>query len=245
MWDEGYVKPGKRILNKKSYKDMDWNNKKEITAWEIAYCIYTFSDITIKEVPEGRLISVKNVLKKRNEDIQGEKKKEYSEKQKQIKSELAIYKHIDDGTTFGKDSDEVVGYFLDSKLFKTVHEASAAMSELMICNSYISKKIMDDDFKYKDKNIYDRDKKRMLDSLRRTQKMYMNLGGKEEDFKIAMKSLPIPDYSAITFKQDMDSQREHIITTFLSIGVEKTRARKIAKAITTKAYEVLKDTVRL
>ncbi len=252
MWDFEYDQPGKRILPKKSYTDMDWGNKKEISAWEMAYCIYTFANITIKKVPEGRLPSVKKVLKKRNDKIQKEKtkkrkqkenKKEYAQKQEQIKSELAIYKHIDNGTVFGKQTNEVVGYFLDSHLFKTVAEASTAMSELMICNEHVTKKMLDDDFKYRDTKTYDRDKKRMLVAIRQIKHIYIKLGGKKEDFIRAMKYLPIPKYSTPTFKKDLDLQREHIMTTFLSIGVEKTRAKKIAKAITTKAYDVLKDTV--
>lgn len=56
MWGE-HDKAGKRKLPKQRCLEMDWNDKQEISAWEIAYCIQEYHLPTTK-VPSNRLDAV-------------------------------------------------------------------------------------------------------------------------------------------------------------------------------------------
>jgi phenylalanyl-tRNA synthetase alpha subunit len=55
---------GKRTLSSQRCIDMDWNNAKEITAWEIAWCIHNHDgiDINTKQLPEKRQASIQKQL---------------------------------------------------------------------------------------------------------------------------------------------------------------------------------------
>jgi len=63
MW-ESEDRVGKRELSRLRCRDMDWSNAKEITAWEIAWCIHNHDgiDIRTKQLSEERQSSVQKQL---------------------------------------------------------------------------------------------------------------------------------------------------------------------------------------
>lgn len=216
---------------KQQCMDMDWNNPKDITSEEIAYCIITH-DIDTDNIPEARLKTITKEIAKLHNHIVKEKER------KLIEAELEIYEHIDDGTLFGKFTDEGIGYYLDPDLFETNWEAVTAMNELSSCFNYEMIKTEEYNHQYKDTNNYTRDIDRLKKSMDKVRKQYIKLGGSETEFNKYVEQIPTP-YNG-TIKQDIDENRNHIKERFISEGVSPTRANKIAIAITTEVYKTLK-----
>ena len=121
MWeDEDIV--GKRKLQKQRCLHMQWSNAKEITAWELAYCIHEHG-IDINMIPESRLKRVSEELAKLKQE----------QEPMLIKTVLA-------------DS------ALNPDLFHTLVEAEFALSELSSYWNQEMIKIEEYDHTYKDNN---------------------------------------------------------------------------------------------
>ena len=61
--DYEYEEVGKRKLSKQRCLGMDWSNQKEITAWEIAYCIEEYN-LPLENIPLERFDNVQKNCKK-------------------------------------------------------------------------------------------------------------------------------------------------------------------------------------
>ncbi len=204
----------------------DWNNVKEITAEEIAYCIYTHN-LDIDNTPKARLSTVtKELVKLHNID-----KKE--QEHKLIEIELTMYKYTNNNKCF-TTSREFEDYYIDTDLFETSLEAELAMNELKSYYSNEVTKTSEYDYEYKN-STHSRDIKRLQETMEKVKQKYINLGGLESEF---FKPIPPPDKG--TLKEDIYQHREVIQKRFIDIGVSPTRANKIAIAITAKVYQLLK-----
>ena len=209
--------------------DIDWSNPKDITAVELAYCIYVHY-LDSSGVPNRRLKAVTKELMK----IQ--KQKETEEERGLIEAELATYEYSHSGKGFGGKTGNIIGYELDPELFQTMEEVMVAMQELWSVLGHESTKLELLNHEYKNTN-YSRDMKRMQKSMDSIKKQYVKLGGREEDFSMNVKKIPKPHKG--TLKQDVYSYRESIKKRFISLGTSPTRADTIAKEITVKAYKEL------
>ena len=232
-WEEE-DKAGTRELQSQRCLDMDWNIKKEITAWEMAYCIH-HHDLNIDRVPEDRLqVVAKEIVK-----LQKEEKEEKEEKQerKAIESELARYKYPDNGNGKFFKRREFVEYYIDPDLFKTSLEAEVAMDELSHYYSKEATKTSEYNHEYRNAK-YSRKIRHLQEAMDKVGQQYANLGGSESEFYKYITQIPLPEKG--TLKEDTSKHREVIQEQLTDIGVSPTRANKIAKAITTKVYELLK-----
>jgi len=133
---------------------------------------------------------------------------------------------------------EVIGYHLDPDLFHTWEEAAAAMSELQHCFDREMTKTEEHGHKYKEANTYGRDMKALQDNLKKARDQYIKLGGDPNYYDAAMELIPKPKIR--TLKQEISTYREEIKNDFITMGISKTRADKIAKVITQQAYQSLK-----
>ena len=216
-------------FSKQQCMDKDWKNTKEITAKEIAYCIYVHNFDT-EDVPNHRLKAVNEELMKIR------KKKEAEVERGLIEAELAIYEYSSSGKGWGGRTDNIVDYEFEPNLFQTTEEVIVAFEELWSILGKESTKLELLNHEYKNSN-YSRDMQRMQKTMENVKKQYVKLGGSEEDFNKNVKQIPRPHKG--TLKQDVYLQRESIKERFMSLGVSHTRADDIAKAITTKAYKEL------
>lgn len=221
--------------------DMDWNNPKKITASEIAYCLHKY-ELDVEMVPIAILPRVTKELVK----LQKQQNKE--QERKLIEAELAIYKEIgsttmvlcDNEVKISKYSDnpkDVVEYYLDPDLFQTSWEAITAMNELTNCWSHEITKTEEYNHTYKDTDTHSRDVKRMMKAAVKLKQQYIELGGRDATVLKSLSTMPLQHKG--TLKQDVDAQRKYIKEHFISLGTSATRAKAIAIAITTEAYEAL------
>lgn len=223
---------GKRKLAKQRCLDMCWSDVKEITAWEIAGCIYRHKfDMT--EVPEARLHTVeKELLKLYKED-------EHKKERNAIKMELGMYKSSSNRKSLFSVSKEFEDYYLDPDLFETSLEAEIAMDELKSYYSKETTKTSEYDHEYKDtNNTHSRDVQRLQKAMETAGKQYVNLGGLESEFYKHVTQIPLPTKG--TLQKDIYQHREVLQKRFINMGVSPARANDIAIAITQKIYNLLK-----
>lgn len=208
--------------------DKDWNNAKEITAQEIAYCIHTY-DIDIYKVPDSRLRTATKEL----QNLHREKAQE--QEKRMIEAELAIYETTDEDP-FGINCN-AIGYYLDPKLFKTEDEALIAMDafgDSIMCEE----NKMENGHNYKETNTHSRDIKRMKSAMDNVRRYWVKLGGDIDELNKVVSQARLQKQT--TLKQDIDVGYEDIRKQFISMGVSSTRANKIAKAITKASNRWLK-----
>lgn len=228
-----YDDVGRREMSKTRCKKMNWHNAKEITAYEIAYCIYTHK-LPIDDVPEKRK---KSVQKKIDKLV----KKKYKETNEQsIKSVLAVYesdaiihKFLESGTKIDKlppDSlDTATEYILDPELFANVESAQEALVLVEDLAAGIYNAIMRDGVVYKD-GKYPKKIESARKATIRLFETYEKLGIPRLAVAKALKSIEYE--SNTTVKQELDIQRKEIADKFISLGNSPTNAKKIANAIT-------------
>ena len=210
--------------------DIDWSNIKDITVEEIAYCIHTYK-LDVNKVPETRLSKVRKELTKL-QNIDKEK-----QERKAIKVELARYKYPDNGNGKFFKRREFVEYYIDPDLFTTSLEAELAMDELKSCYSNETTKTSEYNHEYRNAK-YSRKIRHLQEAMDKVGQQYANLGGSESEFYKYITQIPLPEKG--TLKEDTSKHREVIQKQLINIGVSPTKANKIAKAITTKVYELLK-----
>ena len=155
---------------------MDWNNAKNITAEELAYCIYKY-DLT-ETIPENRMTAVKVEIEKLQQQDKIKKERILIEK------ELAVYKSIgteklfeNNGIEIAKFSDEVIGYQLDPTLFETHFEVVTALAEISSCWNHEITKTEEYDHQYKDTDTYSKELNRMKTAMEKVKQRYIKLGG--------------------------------------------------------------------
>lgn len=182
--------------------DMDWNNTKEITAEEIAYCLHTHS-IDISTVPKTRVKSVTKELGKLT------KQAEQNQERKAIILELEYYQ-------------------LETGFFYKLEEAQLAVNHIDDVWRVETRKIMEYNHQYKDNN-YSRDRKRMVEAMRKVKEQYVAQGGLGMDFDKQVSQIPTPHKG--TLIQDVNDNYDTIYQSYIDIGTPPTRAKRITKSI--------------
>lgn len=235
--------PKKRMLSKTRCKDIDWYNLKEITAYEIAYCIYTHN-LSIDDVPEKRRRSVQEeidkVVKKKVVKKKAVKKKEPNPDKESIESILSIYEsQVMISELLGSDTkidnlppdspDTFIEYIFNPKLFANVESARLAVQLIDDVSADIINSIMRDGVVYKDSK-YSKKFKNALEAKKRLVNAYEKIGIPQS---VTYKALDSISYEKnTTIKQELSSQRKEIADKFTALGNSQTNADKIAKEIT-------------
>lgn len=215
--------PGIRKLSKDRCEEIDWSNKKEITAYEIAYCIVQY-ELTIDTVQGKRRTSVEKEVSKLKKAIEKESKKKRIESILHYEPDETVCRLL--GINYDVNNS---GHFFDPDLFANEESAEEAIFMVRSLSSSILNSIMLDGIRYKDKK-YNKDFTRARNATLKLFETYEKIGISRSEAAKALNSIE-PNKNT-TIKQELDSRRENIINIFISLGNSKTNAEKIAKAIT-------------
>ena len=228
-----YDESGTRELSRVRCKTMDWTNKKEISAWEIAYCICTHK-LSLNDIPEKRKESVQKEIDKVVKEKHKKDNKEAIESVLAVyESDAIIHEFLESGTKIDKlPSDNpytVTKYIFDPDLFANVESAKDAVTMAKNLDLNITRSIMQNGVRFKDRK-YDKDIKSAQKATMKLVKAYEKIGISRLVTAKALKSIEMETDG--TMNQEIDSWRIVMTDYFHSLGNSKTNAKKIAIAIT-------------
>ena len=221
---------GKRKLPEHRCLDMKWQDVKEITAWEIAWCIdqYEKVNISMQDLTEKRKSAIEKILKKISQE--NIKKEKEEEKLKQIKSIVCL-----------KPLDETMCKLLDINFtatdtcvfepewFSNTKSAKEAIFLVTVLSNGIMHMIMEDGTRFKDRK-FTKDLKAAKIATEKLIKTYERIGISAKQTMNALNT--ISHAQPQTVKQYLIKERDHWIDYFITLGNSKTNAIRIAKRIT-------------
>ncbi len=211
MWDE-HDKVGKRKLTKQSCLEMDWNNKKEITVWEIAYCIQEYHLPTTK-VPSKRLDTVEKQCKTlfRNKLIIEKKKRIDTRKEQLLNTCPTLY--------------------LDGcKEFKQLAKVNALLqpSNITVLYSEVNNK-----FTPRDTQHYDDDKIAYFGYLNKIKKLLTKYAAEKDEPGIKINELLELGFPEPMTQKELKNKflTHNLFLQLKSVGLSNNAAKKLSKQI--------------
>lgn len=217
---------GNRKIRKITCEKLDWSNVKEITSYEIAYCIYTYN-LSMKNLPEERRKLVEKEIYKLDK-IQDEKNN-----REQIES-ILFSEEPDEATCKLlnidlENNNSPCSYIFDPELFSNTKSAYEAIFLVDVLSSRIMNKIMINGVRFKDDKFPKHMKAAKLAKARLI-KTYEKIGIPKSTTMDALKSIECE--LPTTVKKELIAERKKLIKYFITLGNKKTNAGKIATAIT-------------
>ena len=242
---------GKRKLAKQRCLDMCWSDVKEITAWEIAWCINQYPDINITSKPlmENRKNSIENRINKMVQaKIKKEKKAQEKEKKKRLIEKIDDIVRSDPPNKFfceffNKDFDETATptYIFEPKWFSNTNSAREAIFITSNISSSVLNDIMENGTRYKD-GKFSQDFAAAKKAKENLIKAYEKIGISPLHTKNALNTILYKPPK--TIKQHFMQEREYWIEYFIDLGNTKTNATLIATRITLLAEQSIPITAK-
>jgi len=202
--------------------DRDWKNKKEITNKEIATCIVEHG--CEKEIPPSRQKGVEKEIE-RLKNI-----KTLEAERKCIENVLSC-EPVQSGENEEQSSPE---HYYDPDLFDRAEEAWIAMEwhKRLADENIENVWIHGQPLPYKSKN-YAENLRRFKKKLEKLSEDYARLGGDPSDYFAAIHQIPAPDI--LPRRRHFKQYEDQILSELVACGTPKTRAKKIVKAIISRA----------
>lgn len=250
MWgDED--KHGKRELQIQRCLEMDWNNPKEITIWEIAWCINQYDDINItsKNLTKNRQSSIKKKIDKILQDrIKKQKEEEAIEEKQKLIAKIAAIVCIEPLDKFtcellDIDFDETDTHtqIFNPEWFNNTESANEAIFITSMLSNGITKMIMENGTRFRD-GKFPQDLDAAITATKNLIKAYEKVGISPSLTKSVLKTIPYEPPK--TIKQYLMDEREYWIEYFTKLGNTKTNATLIATRITLLAEQSIPLTAK-